>query len=403
MDKSLRAWLTRALMGAVLIQLPFGGRHTVALAAVPHANVDRGRTLYTWTFPQSGRRGAWQFAGHVLQYDGRSNGVLLAHVNLHSVTSFAVQATMQGLGPGGPESDPTGFGLVIRQRPAAPNMSVRGGSFFSGSLANNNPELAWNGDTVGGATFQPHRSWHLYRLEVRPSLYTLLIDGKEVVEYPIADYAHPTNAGIFSAYYRIRVKSFTVFSLTAAGTPAPITPPTKPFNLTLSDLPATTFFEPTLRHYSTNQEIARERGVTLSSLLDAGQLGSYKAAFEAIQSSKFLSISSTVSAFETVDEARSDVVSRLDATKQHAAQQPNLQILASVQVGDKSGGLIFDVDVGDAHYTTLVLSFARGRYTALQQVAIVRGGLSQDELLTLATTLAKVVDGRLQRAQPARG
>jgi hypothetical protein len=111
-------------------------------------------------------------------------------------------------------------------------------------------------------------------------------------------------------------------------------------------LPATTFFEPTLRHYSTNQEIARERGVTLSSLLDAGQLGSYKAAFEAIQSSKFLSISSTVSAFETVDEARSDVVSRLDATKQHAAQQPNLQILASVQVGDKSGGLIFDVDVG---------------------------------------------------------
>ncbi len=370
MSNWLRALRALALIASVFIQTPLNGGYTKAVAAVPPVHTSRDSTLYTWKFPQSGGHGAWRFVAHVLQYDGSSNGVLLARLNLRGVTTFAVQASIQALGAGGPESDPTGFGLIIRQRPAAPNTSIRGGSFFSGFPENNNPELAWKGNTVGGAVFHPHRNWHLYRLEVRSGLYTLLIDGKKVVQYPIHDYSHPMSVGIFSTYYRIHVRGFTVRSLPVTRISIHALPPTEPFALTVSDLPITTFFEPTLRHFYTNEEFAREHAVPVSSLVKAGRLVSYATVFRA-RSSSILDILSVVTAFSTAADAQSDLVSRLDGIKQRNSQQPNLQVLTGGQIGAKSGGLIFDENIGNERSTTLVLSLARGRYTALQQVRVV--------------------------------
>ena len=87
---------------------------TAALAATPfqpgiQASGSAVKLLYNWKFPASGQRGAWTFDKAVLAYDGESNAGLFAPFRLKRLANFAVQATVQGLGAGGPQAN-----LIVR-------------------------------------------------------------------------------------------------------------------------------------------------------------------------------------------------------------------------------------------------------------------------------------------------
>src|SRR5207237_6779421 len=111
----------------------------------------------------------------------------------------------------------SGFGLVVRKEPTHPHTSIMGGSFYdTDAPENNNPNLYWNGDTAGGAAFDPGTAFHTYRLEVRGTQYTLLIDGQQMVQYSIADFAGPVKAGIFAMFYKTNVTTFAVYPLDAS-------------------------------------------------------------------------------------------------------------------------------------------------------------------------------------------
>jgi hypothetical protein len=312
-------------------------------------------------------------------------------------TDFAVQATIRGLGPGGPEANLTGFGLVLRQKPADPHTSISAGSFFSISSEDNNPEIYWNGDTVGGGQLNPGTSWHVYRFEVQNNLYTLLIDGKQMVQYPIDDYPHASRVGIFSTYYKVQVKNVQVLGLSAASHPAPTYPPTKPLVLTLADLPPTTFYAPDVRHFYPNQETARERGVTVASLEASGRLTSYAIDFNVYDLS-VADIYNGVTAFETARDAAADIPARLAVLHQQYSSQPNFHDLPANQIGDVSGGFTFDYSSLGYSFSIVTLVFARGQYESLVLFTTVAGKMSTDAAVAETMDLAKVVDVRIKQA-----
>lgn len=353
--------------------------------------------LYRWKLPAKGHVGSWNFSRGTATYDGESIQPLLAPFALHHVANFAIQASMQGMGPGGPEATLVGFGLVVRQAPNDPHTSIEGGSFVSKDPENNGPDLYWNGDTVGGAAFDPRRSWHVYRLEVHAGEYTLLIDGKELVAYRIDDYPNPTRVGVFSDYYKVRVKDFTVFALAPLAQPVTTFPPTKQFALTLADLPPTTFYQPTLRHYYLNEEYAREHQLTAAALNAAGRIVSYGVDYYTT-GANLIDIYNTVVAFRTPTDAAADVPVRLAAFRQDPRTSRNYHALPPDQVGDTSGGFSFDVAGDGLAFTLLVLYFQRGSYDVLVRLTTQTTTGDLGKLQEQAVNLARIVDRRIQQA-----
>lgn len=373
-----------------------------ASAAAPGQATGAATLLYRWVFPARGSSGAWTFAQSTASYGGASNATLLAPYTLKHVANFAVQAQIQGTGPGGPDANLIGFGLVTRQVAANPHTTVAGGSYFSTNSEDDNPELSWNGDTVGGASFSPGTSWHLYRLEVRGSDYQLFIDGKQVAAYTIGDYPYPAHVGIFSTYYRVRVRNFAVYRLDAPSSPAPTFPPTKPYNLTVGDLPTTTFYLPTVQHYYTDEETARERGVTLASLQATGRVASYGTDFFA-HGKDLIDVYSSVTAFTSAAAARADVPERLDALRPFYRAYPNYHELPGNLLAEVSAGFSTDFQAGGQKFSVLALFFARDGYEVLIRVTIFQGSLSADRLQRLAVTLGGIVDHRIQAGAPKGG
>jgi len=389
-----------ALVGVLVLAMVTSGmmpRTTTALAATPGKSDQASSVLYRWKFPAAGQSGAWTFTKGVLSYDGESNAFLFAPFRLKHVADFALQATMRGLGSGGPAANLIGFGLTVRQKVGDPHAGISGGSFFASNLEDNNPEIYWNGDTVGGAAFDPKSSWHVYRLEVRGDVYTVLIDGKKVVEYTIDDYPYPVQVGIFSRYYKIQVKNFQVFALSAPAASPAVLPPVKQFTLTVSDLPTTTFYQPYIRHYYTNEEVARRRGASLSLVQSSGRIISYGTDFFA-DGRDIVDIFSSVIAFKTPDAARADIPVRLAATRQQIPSGVTVHDLPAGQVGEMSAGYSFDYDPGGAPATFVLLYFARGSYQGELTLAFNAGILTSDQIRAYTINLAKIVDQRLSAA-----
>jgi hypothetical protein len=370
--------------------------HTSTVAAAPVRAGADNTPLYRWKLPGKGQKGDWIFGKGTASYDGESNAVLFMPYRPNGRTDFAVQATMRGLGPGGPEANLAGFGVVVRQNPSDPHTSISAGSFFSSNSEDNNPEIYWNGDTVGGEQLNPGTSWHLYRFEVQGSLYTLFIDGKQMVQYPIDDYPHATRIGIFSTYYKVEVKNVQVFGLSAPTQQPPAYPPTKPLVLRLADLPATTFYAPDLEHFYPNDEVARERGVTLASLEASGRLMSYGVDFE-VYDLTVVDIYNSVTAFKTAAEAQADIPARLAVLHKQYSAQPNFHDLPANQVGDVSGGFTFDYSSLGYSFSLVTLLFARGQYETLVIFSTVAGKMSTDAAVAETLGLAKIVDTRIKQ------
>lgn len=394
----MRGRIGFALLGIVLVATAPGGltSHAAVLAGAPGRTSAEGNPLYSWKVPAKGHAGAWLYDKGMLAYDGESSGALFARFSLKHVADFAIQADIQGLGPGGPQATLAGFGLVVRKTSSDPHTSISGGSFFSSNAEDNNPELYWNGDTAGGAAFSPGTSWHVYRLEVRANQYTLLIDGKPVVQYVIDEYRNPVQAGIFSMYYRVRIKSVEVFALSASQSVTPY-PPTKPFALAYSDLPPTTFYDRDLSHFYSNEEIARMRNVSLTSVEASGRIISYGEDF-AVYGADLADIYSTVTAFKTSVDARADITSRMNSLRQSFSIYQNLRELPSGQVGEESAGLSFDASASGYSFTFLILLFNRGSYDVQLTLTIIAGTLTRDQLLAETLAFARIVDQRLQQA-----
>lgn len=372
---------------------------TVGSTPTVHAaGPSQSAVLYRWAFPAKGSTGPWSYRNHVLTYGGLASSTALARFKLKHVARFAVQATIRGLGLGPIHGTLAGYGLVVRQVPGDPHTSIEGGSFQSGygsyQSEDTNPELYWNGDTIGGAAFAPGTAWHAYRLEVRDNEYTLLIDGKQMVTYRIDDYSFPTAVGVFSLYDRVQVKNFSVLSLGSAGTTSTPPLPLKRLNLGLADLPKDIYFQPQLSHYYTNDETARERGVSLQTIAATGRIAGYAVEYFPWDAA-LTDLYSSVAAFRTPAEAQADTLSRLKQLEQTYASSDNYQTLPA-PAGDVGGGFRVSLSSGGFTVDVVALLFSRGSYFVLIRTAFnADPHLSGAAEIAQANALAKVVDAHI--------
>lgn len=381
-----------------------GGIAPRAMAAAPRQGAVAGKVLFRWKAPAR-HNGPWRSKNGVLSYSGASTAGIYPGYTVPHGTDFAVQAHLRGAGPGGADVILKGFGLVARPAAASTPTGVEAGSFFSSQNAreDTNPEIYWNGQTAGGAAFSPKKGWHLYRLEVRGSQFTLLIDGTQMVNYTIADYTDPTRVGIFSRFYRLEARDFEVMTVSATLTPVMTVPALKQMNLTVADLPVTGFYLPTLSHWYPNEEIARERNLSLSALQAAGSIVSYGTDFFA-RSREVSDIYSQITAYGTPAQALADNTARvqvLRATFRQLVPVPtaNYHDLTGIAVGDASDGFRFDASSGGIEGRYVFLYFSRGRFAAhLTVVFDPTMAPDADKSVALVTALARIMDQRMQQA-----
>jgi hypothetical protein len=316
-------------------------------------------------------------------------------------------------GPGTVNSGRNGFGLFVRQKASDVHTTVAGGSFFDTDFKKNQednmPELFWNGQTFGEAAFQPGTAWHLYRLAVQGSQYSLSIDGKPMVSYTISDYPSPASVGVISWYYGVQVKSFEVVAIGPASSTIPFDSVPRDANLTPGDLPLTGYYYSSLRHWYSlrevsreNDAIAREDHLNRASLDTPGRGVSYGVDYGAY-SRDLEDIYSSITVFDTAQDAQASIPRKLAILKQTATQLPNarnIQDLTGLSVGDVSGGMRADASSQGVNARVIVVDFARGRYTlTLRLLVDPDPGWAPDaaKSVQLALDLARIVDSRLPR------
>lgn len=363
----------------------------------PHSAVAATKALYSWKLPVKGQVGLWTVSKRVLAYQGDQNDAVFAPYKLRG-TNFAIQAQIKNNGPSGIATNLPGYGLVVRTRISDPHTSVVGGSYFSDNGEDINPELYWNGQTVGGTAFDPKSSWHLYRLEVQGDQYTLLIDGKKMVQYTIPDYPHPTRVGVFSTYYKIQVRNFRIEAMGAATSHVTTAPELRRFNLTLADLPTDGYFDSYLSHWFTNEEAARIRNVSLDSLVTRGRIIAYETDFYVL-SPEYTDVYCSVTAFTSPAGAQADMSDRLIHFRQVYSTDPqfkNYRDLGGLGIGDSSGGFSFEYTVAGLHIRTVVIYVQRGRYVTTLRIPFY-ASFPIDQNLAISTSLAKIIDARIQQ------
>lgn len=366
----------------------------VAAARAQASGPSAGRVLFQWKFPARGHTGSWTFQKGTMAFDGESPGYAFPSIVLKGATNFAVEATMRSPGSGGSTANLTGFGVVVGHSPSNPHTSISGGSFFSTQSEDNNPQLYWNSDTVGGAAFTPGTAWHTYRLEVHENLYTLFIDGHQVVQYPIDDHPFPTRAGVFSLYDRVQVKTFKILGLTSNGSTSSPAPRLKRLNLTLPDLPTSDYFQPLLQHYTTNVEAAREQNTSVAALEAQGRITSYVVSWFP-WGLDFFDLLSSVTLFRTSANAQASSVARLEAFKQVFSGSTNFRLLPDEHIGDTNRGLRLDIVSGDQTLDVFALLFTRGNYSVLLRAVFYGGQMSESDEIAKIVSLAKVIDSRV--------
>lgn len=377
-----RLGMTCVLAAAAVPLLPASHTH-----AAPSRNV-----LYTWKFPTSGSRNGWIFAKGVASYDGSSNGFLLAPYTLPA-SNYAVQARIRTSGPGGIQYILTGFGLTLR----GGQYPVEAGAFSSDYEAEDNgAEIYWHGDTIGGLSFSPGTSWHTYTLAVTGGQDILSIDGKQMVHFPITQVIQPTHLGVFSTFYKVKVRNIQVLGLPASTGQATPFPPTEPYALTLSDLPTSQYFDRLMRHYYTDEETARERSVPLSDLHSEGRLDSYGVDYFGTAWGGRLY--SSVTAFTGASGALADVQNRVAFITKTYGSNPNFQVLPSDQLGDHSKGLTFSVNQNGHTLIETVIWVVDKTYSGSVTVTVTSDSPIAHDTASQALAFARIVDSRLRTA-----
>lgn len=359
------------------------------------------KVLYTWKLPSKGHVGLWTISKSVLSFGGDQNSAVFAPYTLHT-TNFAVQAEIKNDGPSGITTNLPGYGMIVRTKVLDARTSIAGGSYFSGDGEDVGPEIYWNGQTAGGNALDPKTAWHLYRLQVQGDEYTLLIDGKTMVQYTIPDYPHPTRVGFFSAFYKVQVRNFRVESLGPATTHVVTAPEVQRFNVTQSDLPADGFYDATVHHWLRNEELARLRNVSVESLQARGRIISYESEYT-VSSFTVNDLYTAVAAFTTPSGAQAEMKDRIGVYRSTYSdpKYQNYHELNNVGVGDSSEGLVFEktYNVSGLRFTTryVFLYVVRGRYTVYLRMIFDADTSSYDQDVTYTLSLARLMDGKVQR------
>jgi hypothetical protein len=393
----MSARLLQAAFGVPALLLLVAAAPASAAAPLAPASMSPRQALYTWKLPKSGHIGAWSVGKDILHYDGRSAGRLTAPFNVAGITDFSVQAQMRSHGPGPVYATLSGFGLLLQPSNADPHASITAGSFFSDSSEDNNPEIAWAGQTIGGTAFSPGSAWHTYSLDVHGSQYSLSIDGKEMVTAAIPGTAAPSRVGVFSLYYQVDVRHFSVARLSVVTPQTPLDSAARASNLTVTDLPDSGYYQPYLRHWYTDEEVARERGVSLSSLQPLGRIASYGTEFFA-RSREVNDIYISVTSYSAQTGARQDMVARMKVLRQNVPQHTAYADLTGLSLGDLSDGYRVDISQSGISLEAIIVYVVHGRYTYFLRIAF-DPLFSPDSAKNLAFTLslAHIIDARIPR------
>lgn len=376
----------RCILGAVMLASVLSPATGQVQAARAHA------VLYTWRMPASGTKGGWTFKGGVASYDGSGAALLLVPYTLDVGANFAIQAKFRMGGPGGAQYLLSGYGLTVRGQGAP----AEAGSFFSDyEDEDNGPNIYWNGATVGGNAFTPDKNWHTYLLTVSGGWYILSIDGKEMVTFPMTGPLLPSRVGLFSTLYKVSVRDVQILSVPTPTGQAEALPSTRPYNLTLADLPSDTYFDKLMQHYYTNEETARERGVPLSSLLSVGRVSSYGVDYFswAWRGRAY----SSVSAFTSPTGALADAQQRYTILSKRYASNPNFTVLPRDTMGDHSFGISYDDTVGSYTLSRALFWVVQGSYSNYVTVSAIKDTAPPGGSGAEAMRLAQIVAAHLKQ------
>lgn len=153
----------------------------------------------------------WSVNNGMLMSNGETQGkYYIVAPYQPTVSNYAIEAQIQFL-QNTSFPDPKVFGLFVR---SGPNEDERGydGYVFGGDakirIAHDPNSLI-----LGATPYTLDTGLHIYRLEVKDSTITLLIDGVEMVQATDSTFSAPGLLGVYDNSCQINVRSFEVFQL----------------------------------------------------------------------------------------------------------------------------------------------------------------------------------------------
>jgi hypothetical protein len=188
----------------------------------------------------------WKHSHGLLQADGKQADIDTAPFRVPTGQSFAVQARIQADGYQHRLNDLSvlvgGFGLMVsggyvqyshwyfgaeqgilggyvRTSPCVrpcydPACTVPG---IDVPCSSSSAGMLWGAFEFAGAPFTPGRRWHTYRIEVSGNTYRTLIDHRVVTQgIQIFGYHRNVDIGVWTGYYKLRVRDFRVYALPSA-------------------------------------------------------------------------------------------------------------------------------------------------------------------------------------------
>lgn len=380
------------VLGATIALLPLAAPASVGAAGA------RTSLPFTWTFTPPAKGGPWTLKGSVLSYDGTSSTSLAAPLTLPRGVPIAVQAEIRIPGSGPYTAEMMGAGVYVRSRPARIHSQVSAGSFLADSITPEaaGPQLVWHSITIGGSALDPGTTWHTYRLEIRGTLYTLSIDGRQVVQYVLPGAGKPVQAGVFSVLQRMQVRSFTVRRLPAGVSDAAPYPDLSTLAVRLADLPPTLSVQPYMQHVYTNAQTAERRKMSVAELEATGRITSYAVEYY-VFSLGISDVYSDIAAYRSPAQARADMATTVARLRTGAAQIPGEFDLHDVPVtsGDTGSTWVFYVNVQGSKVGFLYSMFARGSYVSEMSVPFDTAGVTESDVVAMVQRLDDVVNGRL--------
>ena len=354
--------------------------------------------LKGWTV--RGRGSGWQVNRKgIVTFDGLPSE-LFAPFRSGSVRNFAVQATIKTVGK--PTTPFSGYGLIVRGTASAFS-GIFGGFFYSvadgGIVA---PLLMWTSggtsDDVSGATATLHPGYNTYRLEVRDTDYTLLVNGQQIVQFKITDFTGGARVGIIGMEQKLQVSSFKVTRLQAAA-PLPTLPPVKAIDLDPADVPSV--LQSVGGHYSTNELVSRLANIPLATLVSWGRIIGYEAHYLAPTpptSGPFYLIG-FVDALTSSQGAKQDLTSDWTVLQKRWTGNTTFAAGDLSGLGEEAHQLAYDFSDSSGNYTRVGVLFRRTTYEVVVVEDFIRGTVSRDDMVKQDTALAKIIDGRIQHSE----
>jgi hypothetical protein len=301
---------------------------------------------------------------------------------------------MNAIGPGTVGS---GFGLAVRGN--GTGSGVAGGMRYpSSAFSANEPMLYWDGQTVGGKDFTLSPGYHIYRIDVRGTDYTLSIDGQTIVQFPIHVTHVVPEVSIWSVHERLKIKSLTVTRLPGAA-PLPSIPPVQSINLNSLDVPAA--MSESAYYFLTSVEITQPSsffgaGSFNSGSLDLGHLAEFNA--PAPPSSGLIAIQSFVIKYTSTAGAQAVIAKIWSDNQKIFGTDPSVSLSDLSGLGDEAHVAISDDTTSLSGFVsnTVGILFRHGPYVVAFGEYFIRGTVSHSDELSRAETLTTTIDKRIQ-------